>query len=165
MAIEITVDSNEDFEVSADIETSFALLSNVLKSSSHFPRVQSIQERDDNVFEWILEGETMGSTSYGAEYASRYFFDSEKKTVHWEPVKGFGNSEVTGRWTFQSSGSGTKIHFENHVVMTFEISRFLKAVAVPLVRRLSASLTAEYLTNVKTTLNGGQGHLREPVSF
>ena len=128
MAIEITADVHETFEVSADIETTFALLSNVLKSSSHFPKVQSIQERDDNVFEWILEGESVGSNSFGAEYACRYISDPEKKTVRWEPVAGFGNSEVTGQWTFESAGSSTKIQFENHIVMTLNISRFLKAV-------------------------------------
>lgn len=165
MAIEITADSNEDFQVSADLETSFALLSNVLKSASHFPKVQSIQERDEGIFEWILEKESLAGNSFTAEYACRYLIDSEKKTVHWEAVEGFGNSEVTGKWTFQSSGTGTQIHFENSIKMSMNISRFLKAVASPLVKKLSQSVTEEYLQNVKTTLNGGEGHLREPVSF
>ena len=165
MAIEITADSNEDFTVPADIETVYALLSNVLKSASHFPRVLSIQERDDSIYEWILEGEKVGPKSFGAEYACRYRMDSEKKTVHWDAIKGFGNSEVSGYWSFRKEGSGTAIHFESRITMTFDISRFLKAIAVPLVKRLNTTLISSYLGNVKTTLHGGEGHLRDAVSF
>jgi ribosome-associated toxin RatA of RatAB toxin-antitoxin module len=160
MAVEIDAETRKSFTVSKSPDESYALISNVADSAAHFPRVRSLTAREDNIYEWLLEGEKVRSKSFAAEYACRYFCDPERRTVRWTAVDGFGNSRITGSWVLSASGAGTKIEFYNSFVMTLDVPRLFKRVAAPIVKRINGKLIDNYLENIAKTLNGGDGQLR-----
>jgi carbon monoxide dehydrogenase subunit G len=161
MAIDIKADFQRTFEVSQTPAEAYVLLSNVPASVAHFPKLQSLTARDDNIYEWLLEGETVRSKSFAAEYACQYHCDPDKKTVVWSAIPGFGNSKVTGHWKLTSKGTGTQVDFQNSFHMILDVPRLFKAIAVPIIKRLNGQLIEKYMKNISKTLNGGQGALRD----
>ena len=55
MTIQVTIEITRDFDVSADFEATFALLSDVPKSASHFPKVNKLIDMGNNTYRWEME--------------------------------------------------------------------------------------------------------------
>ena len=55
MAVEVNVEIKNEFEVRANLETAYALFADVPRSIGHFPDVENLIDRNDNVYEWVMK--------------------------------------------------------------------------------------------------------------
>jgi carbon monoxide dehydrogenase subunit G len=150
MAVKIVVDLNRKFNVNADIDTVFALVSDVPASASHFPKVESITALEDNTFRWIMEEVSSGGYSIQSIYASKYVADSNAKSVAWTPIKGEGNGLVSGKYELKELATGTQVSFKIKAELTLPFPGLLKLVISPLVKLEFTEMVDKYLNNLKT---------------
>lgn len=149
MAVKITIDLNRNFIVAADINTVFSLLSDVPASAAHFPKVHNLKALPDNVFRWEMEKVSLGIHSVQTAYACQYITDSDAKTVKWTPIKGEGNSVVSGKWELSEVASGTNISFKTKADLTLPLPGLLKLAISPLVKFEFSGMVDTYLRNLK----------------
>lgn len=152
MTVKVTIDLEREFTVAADIDAVFALLSDVTDSVSHFPKVKKLTDLGDNKFRWEMEKVGLGSYAIQTTYACQYVSNDGDKTVIWTPVKGEGNSVVSGRWQLTEYGGGTNISFKTNAVLTLPLPGLLKLAISPLVKHEFTSLVDTYIGNLKGVL-------------
>lgn len=149
MTIKVTIDVNRKLTVNADIDTVFALLSDVPTSVSHFPNVEALIGLGDNTFRWEMEEVRSGGYSIKTIYACQYVADSEAKTIVWTPIKGEGNGMVSGKWELTEADTGTHISFTTEAELTLPFPRLLKVVTSPIVKVEFSGMVDTYLSNLK----------------
>ncbi|MDT0594134.1 SRPBCC family protein [Glaciecola petra] len=152
MALKVSIDLSRKFIVSADSDHVFALLSDVEASAAHFPKVHAITKIGDNRFKWEMEKVNLGTHSAQTAYACEYIANSTDKTVEWFPIKGEGNSEVSGKWTIKELSAGTELSFVTKAVLTLPLPGLLKLAISPMVKMEFAGMVDTYITNIKTVL-------------
>jgi carbon monoxide dehydrogenase subunit G len=152
MTIKVTIDLNRKFIVTADINSAFSLLSDVPSSAAHFPKVHAITALQDNSFRWDMEKVGLGTHSIQTSYACQYISDSDAKTIVWTPIKGEGNSIVSGKWEFTEVASGSNISFNTKAQLTLPLPGLLKLVISPLVKIEFTGMVDTYIRNLKGVL-------------
>ncbi len=152
MTVKVNVEVDREFTVSADKKTVFELLANVPKSVSHFPKVKGLTDQGDNTFLWEMEKEGIGEHAIQTVYACKYTPDTSIGTVTWKPVKGVGNSLVSGSWEITESKKGTNIKFFTNAIMTLPLPWLLKIAISPVVNHTFNSMVDEYIDNLKAVL-------------
>jgi len=153
MTVKVDIELDRDFTVPADAATVFALLSDVQKSGSHFPKVDTLSDMGDNVFKWEMEKIGLGGNSIQTIYACEYISDEAAGTVTWEPVKEIGNSAVTGSWTISEADGGTLVEFTTAAKLTLPLPGLLKMAISPVVKHEFAAMVDEYMENLQGTLS------------
>jgi len=153
MTVKVNVELDREFTVPANKETVFALLADVEKSGSHFPKVEALSDQGENTFLWEMEKVGFGDHAIQTVYACKYIPDEAAGTVTWEPIKGTGNSIVSGSWTVTESGEGTDIKFVTSANMTLPLPGLLKLAISPVVKHEFNAMVDEYIDNLKGTLS------------
>lgn len=151
MGTKITVSVNKTFDVNADVDRVFDLLANVPESASHYPNVEKLNDKGDNVYEWVMEEIGVANFSHQVIYASKYVGDKAAGTVVWTPAG--GDSEVSGDWKLTSNGSGTTCEFTVNANLDLPVPRLLKGMAKPVVEQQFDGQIDQYISNLKTTLS------------
>lgn len=149
MTVKVSIDLNRKFIVSADINTVFSLLSDVPASAAHFPNVHALTALSDNAFRWEMEKVGVGTYSVQTSYACQYVSDGDTKTVVWTPIKGEGNSIVSGKWELTEVATGTNISFKTKAELTLPLPGLLKLAISPLVKLEFSGMVDTYLRNLK----------------
>ena len=139
-------------------EEVYALLSNIPESVSHFPDVVDLKEENGG-YTWRMKPVGVVSIRVQTEYACRYLCDDAGLGVRWEPIEGVGNAVVSGRWTIEAEGEGTRLGLLNEFVTSFDVPLLFRAAAQPFVQRLLEGLIDRYLDNLATTFAGGDGRV------
>lgn len=149
MTVKVNVELDREFTISADKETVFELLADVQKSGRYFPKVKTLTDQGDNTFLWEMEKVGLGDHAVQTVYACKYIPDESEGTVTWEPVKGIGNSIVSGSWAVTESRDGSNIKFVTKVIMTLPLPWLLKIAISPVVNHEFNSMVDEYINNLK----------------
>lgn len=152
MTVKVTIDLERKFTVAADIDTVFSLLSDVAVSASHFPKVKTLTDLEDNKFRWEMEKVGLGSYAIQTTYACQYIYDDGDKTVVWTPIKGEGNSVVSGKWQLTENAEGTNVSFKTNALLTLPLPGLLKLAISPLVKHEFTSMVDTYIGNLKRVL-------------
>jgi len=149
MAFNVNVDIQKDFDVSADYDTVFELLSNVPKSVSYFPKVDQLVDLGDNCYRWEME--KLGVQKYYIQtvYACKYESNKEKATISWTPVKDVGNAVIEGAWTFTTQNEKTHITFHTKGILTLPFPSLAKMVIAPFASREFETMVNQYIENLK----------------
>ncbi len=150
--MEVSVDITDSFNVTSDLKTAFALLSDVPRSVSHFPDMQKLQDEGNGRFRWFLKPLGAAGISHQVIYACDYVSDEQKMTVTWTPVAGVGNGIIKGQWRLKAQGQGTAIEFSTSGELDVPVPMLLRAAAKPLVQGLFQNQVRGYLKNIKATL-------------
>lgn len=153
MAIKVSIDLQRELVVNADIDTVFALLSDVPGSASHFPKVDELTDLGDNTFRWEMEKVGLGDHAIQTAYACKYFSDADAKTVTWKPVKGEGNAVVSGGWEMEEADGGTRITFDSSAELNLPLPGLLKLAISPVVKHEFTSMVDTYLSNIENALS------------
>lgn len=153
MTIKVSIDLDREFTVDANIDTVFALLSNVPESASHFPKVDELEDLGDNTFRWNMEKVGVGDHAIQTVYACQYFADEDAKTVIWKPVRGEGNGVVSGGWKFSEVDGGTLLSFKTSAELTLPLPGLLKLAISPVVKHEFSSMVDTYMENIQQALN------------
>lgn len=149
MTVKITVDLNRKFTADADIDSIFSLLSDIPASAEHFPNVHALTALADNAFRWEMEEVSSGGYSVQTSYACQYTFDSDAKTIEWTPIKGEGNSIVSGKLELTELATGTHILLTTTAELTLPFPRLLKIVISSMVKLEFNGMIDTYVRNLK----------------
>ncbi len=149
MAISISIEVSRNFDVSADLDKVFALLSDVPASASFFPKVQQLTDLGDNSYRWEMEKVGLDKHALQTVYASRYHADKEKRLITWEPVKGVGNGEVSGFWKLLPGDGKTSLQFSTKATLELPLPGLLKLAISPVVKHEFSSLLDTYIANLQ----------------
>lgn len=149
MTVKVTIDLARKFNVSADINTVFSLLSDVEASAAHFPKVHAITELSENVYKWEMEKVNLGTSSVQTNYACQYHANENAKTVEWTPIKGQGNGVVSGKWQLTETDTGTDLSFNTKAELSLPLPRLLKLAISPVVKMEFSGMVDTYLGNLK----------------
>ena len=153
MAVEVKVHVETVFDVSANLETAFALFSDVPRSIGHFPDVENLIDRGDNVFEWVMKSKGPKGFEHAVRYACRYTSTKVDHTVIWTPVDGVGNAVFSGSWKLKEQGTGTRVHFETKATMHIPAPRIMRSAVAPYAEKALRGEIALYHENLEATLN------------
>lgn len=153
MTISITIEINREFDVAADIEKTFALLADVPKSASYFPKVEQLVDMENGVYRWEMEKIGVDKHALQTIYACKYESDSAANIIVWTPVKGVGNSEVRGSWRLTSKGKGTHVVFNTNGVLSLPLPSLLKLAVSPVVKHEFNALVDKYIDNLHKALS------------
>lgn len=152
MALKVSIDLARKFVVSAELEDVFFLLSDVEASAAHFPKVHAITDLGDNKFKWEMEKVNLGTHSAQTAYACEYITDSKSNTVEWIPIKGEGNSVVSGKWAMAQMNAGTELSFVTKAELTLPLPGLLKLAISPMVKMEFVGMVDTYIANLKKVL-------------
>ena len=154
MAVTVKIDLGYEFEVKAKYDDVFAVLSDVPKSVSHFPKVDKLTDMGDNVYKWEME--RVGTKEVGIQtvYASKYKSDKAKGTVAWTPVAGVGNALVGGHWKIKDNKKSTKIELKTEGEINLPLPGLMKMVVQPVVEGEFEKLVDKYIANLIKTFGG-----------
>ena len=154
MSVQVKIVVNDVFEVSADRETVFALLSDVPRSVSHFPDVVELVDQGDEVYEWVMKSKGPRGFEHAVRYACNYIANPAAKTVTWSPVQGVGNAVFSGTWKLEGMDTGTRVHFGTHAILSIQAPRMLRSAVAPFADKALRDEIKQYLENLQVTLNG-----------
>jgi carbon monoxide dehydrogenase subunit G len=154
MSFSVAINIQRDFETSSTPDKVYALLADVPRSASHFPKVDQLVDLGDNTFRWEMEKIGIGGyTLQQTIYASRYTADAAAKKVFWTPVHGVGNAIVEGAWTITPQGAGTKVTLKTKGDLTVDFPSFLEFIISPLVVMEFTGMIERYLSNLQETFS------------
>ena len=152
MTVKVSIELDRKFSVSADKNTVFAFLADVPGSASHFPKVEALTDLGDNTFRWEMEKVGLGDHAIQTVYACKYTPEESTGVISWSPIKGDGNSVVSGAWTITESASGTDVEFKTSADLTLPLPGLLKLAISPVVKHEFNSMVDEYIDNLKGAL-------------
>ncbi len=136
----------------APADSVYALLADVPKSVAHFPEMESLTF-ENGAYVWRMKKLGAGPVSFQVVYAAVYTFDPATRSVRWDGVRGFGNTQVTGRWVIDAQPTGTRFTLETTFALDLPLPGFLRGTAESLLARENERLISTYLNNLKATLD------------
>lgn len=150
MAFTVSIEMNRDIELAASYDEAFALLSDVPRSVSHFPKIDKLVDLGDNAYRWEMEKIGIDKYSIQTVYACKYHSEREAGKITWEPVRGEGNGVVSGSWTLSSVGDkATRVRFHTTAELTLPLPGLLKLAISPVVKHEFNGLVDTYMNNLK----------------
>ena len=81
MSITVPVHLGYEFEVKAKAAEVFAVLADVPRSASHFPKVHSLTDLGDGAYQWDMEKVGTEHINIHTVYASKYVSNKAKGRV------------------------------------------------------------------------------------
>ena len=153
MTVKVSIEIDREFSVKADTAAAFALLADVPASAAHFPKVEALTDQGENTFLWEMEKVGLGDHAIQTIYACQYFPDEASSTITWDPVKGEGNSVVSGKWTIEEGDGVTKLTLKTSAQLTLPLPGLLKLAISPVVKHEFNSMVDDYIDNLKGALS------------
>ena len=155
MTVSVHIDLGYEFEVKARYDEVFAVLSDVPRSVSHFPKVDKLSDLGDGVYQWEMQKVGTAQVNIQTVYASKYNSDKAKGTVMWTPVKGIGNAQVGGSWKISDNkGKSTTIVLQTAGTVDVPVPGLMKMVVEPIVAGEFEKLVEKYIANLVKTFGG-----------
>ena len=154
MAVTVNIDLGYEFEVKAKYDAVFALLSDVPRSVSHFPKVEKLTDLGDGVYQWEMQKVGTAQVNIQTIYASKYKSDKAKGTVIWTPVPGVGNALVGGSWKIKDNKKSTGIELKIEGDITLPLPGLMKMVVEPVVTSEFEKAVEKYIDNLIKTFGG-----------
>lgn len=155
MTVSVHIDLGYEFEVRAKYDEVFAVLSDVPKSVSHFPKVQKLTDLGDGVYQWEMQKVGTAQVHIQTVYACKYTSDKAKGLVKWTPVKGAGNAQVGGHWQItDQKGKSTKLVLQTAGTVDVPVPGLMKMVVEPVVAAEFEKLVEKYIANLVKAFGG-----------
>lgn len=154
MAFSVPIELGYEFSVKAPYADVFAVLSDVPKSVSHFPKVDRLVDEGKGVYRWEMKKVGVASIQLQTIYASKYVSDAKKGTVVWTPVPGVGNAQVGGSWKIVDRKSKTDLVLAIQGVVEVPLPGLVKGVVTPVVKAEFEGLVDTYVDNLAKAFGG-----------
>jgi carbon monoxide dehydrogenase subunit G len=155
MTVSVHIDLGYEFEVKAKYDEVFAVLSDVPKSVSYFPRVEKLTDLGGGVYRWDMQKVGTAQMHIQTVYASKYGSDKTRGTVKWTPVEGVGNALVGGSWKISDNqGRSTRIVLRTEGTVDVPVPGLMKMVVEPVVASEFERLVEKYIDNLVKAFGG-----------
>lgn len=154
MTVSVDIELGYEFAVKAPCDEVFALLADVPKSASHFPKVDKLVDLGDGAYRWEMQRVGTQQVAIQTVYACKYVSDAKKGTVTWTPVKGVGNAQLRGSWKITGRKGRTRVVFRTKGRIDVAMPPLMRAIVVPVVEGEFERLVETYIDNLIETLGG-----------
>ena len=154
MTINVSIELGYEFDVKAPASDVFALLADVPKSASHFPKVDKLVDLGDGVYRWEMQKIGVAQINLQTIYASRYVSNKARGTVVWTPVKGEGNAMVSGNWKIADKKTSTNLVLKIDGELSIPLPGLMKMVVAPVVQAEFEKLVEKYIDNLTKCFGG-----------
>lgn len=155
MTVTVHIDLGYEFEVRAKFDEVFAVLADVPRSVSYFPKVEKLTDLGDGAYKWEMQKVGTAQVNIQTVYASKYAVDKAKGTVKWTPVKGVGNALVGGSWKVTDhKGKSTKLVLKIDGTVDVPVPGLMKMVVEPIVASEFEKLVEKYIDNLIQAFGG-----------
>ena len=155
MTVTVHIDLGYEFEVRAKYDEVFAVLSDVPRSVSHFPKVEKLTDLGDGVYQWEMQKVGTAQVNFQTVYACKYGSDKAKGLVKWTPVKGVGNAQVGGSWKItDNKGKSTTLVLKTEGTVDVPVPGLMKLVVEPIVASEFEKLVEKYIANLVKAFGG-----------
>ena len=154
MSITVPVHLGYEFEVKAKAAEVFAVLADVPRSVSHFPKVHQLKDLGGGVYQWEMEKVGTAQVNIQTVYASKYVSDKARGTVKWTPVKGVGNALVGGNWKIVDNKKSTGLTLAIQGEIEVPLPGLMKMVVAPVVEGEFEKLVGKYIANLIKRFGG-----------
>jgi carbon monoxide dehydrogenase subunit G len=156
MAFSVTINLQKEFKSSCTPDELFALLFDVPRSASQFPKVDKLVDLGDNTFRWEMEKIGIGNyTLQQTIYVCHYAADPSTRRVVWTPISGVGNAIVEGSWSITPTEAGSQATFKTKGDLTVDFPSFLQFIISPMVEMEFTGLIDHYLQDLQNLLGAG----------
>jgi carbon monoxide dehydrogenase subunit G len=155
MSISVPIELGYEFEVRSPFDKVFAVLSDVPRSASHFPKVDRLTDLGDGVYQWEMQKVGTAQVNLQTIYASKYVSDPGQGSVRWSPVKGVGNAQVGGSWKLTDhQGKSTKCVLKIDGTVDVPLPGLMKAVVAPVIEGEFEKAVEKYIDNLIQAFGG-----------
>lgn len=155
MTVTVHIDLGYEFEVKAKFDEVFAVLADVPRSVSYFPKVDKLTDLGDGTYKWEMQKVGTAQVNIQTVYASKYTVDKAKGSVRWTPVKGVGNALVGGSWKVTDhKGKSTKLVLKIDGTVDVPVPGLMKMVVEPIVAAEFEKLVEKYMANLIQAFGG-----------
>jgi len=155
MTVSVHIDLGYEFEVKAKFDEVFAVLSDVPRSVSHFPKVDQLTDLGGGVYQWEMQKVGTPQVNIQTVYASKYAVDQGRGSIKWTPVKGVGNALVGGSWKVtDQKGKSTLLVLKIDGTVDVPVPGLMKMVVEPIVASEFEKLVEKYIANLIKTFGG-----------
>lgn len=154
MTITVNLDRKHTFAVKADAPTVFALLSDLPRAISQFPKLDKLVDLGDNVYRWEMAKIGVAKFVLQTVYASKYVINPAQGTIVWTPVAGQGNALVSGSWTVVDQKTSTHLALRIQGEVTLALPGVVKMIVAPAVQAEFDVVVAQYIRNLTQKLGG-----------
>lgn len=165
MAIRVSIDLGYEFAVKAPADEVFALLADVPRSVSHFPKVERLTDLGDGAYKWEMQKVGTQQVHIQTVYACKYVSDAAQGTVVWTPVRGVGNAVVSGHWKLAARKASAKANAKARAEATdvelaiqgtieLPLPGLMKMVVTPIVESEFEKLVDQYIDNLIRAFGG-----------
>lgn len=152
--MDVPIESRKRLHTTAPLATVFEVLSDVPRSVSHYPDVESLDDLGGGAYRWTMREGGAAGIRHQVSYACHYVSDRASGEISWTPVEGVGNGRITGRWRLSADATGTWVDFENTGTLAMPIPRLLRAMGVSFVQSTFSAQIETYLSNLVHTFEG-----------
>ncbi|MBL8289646.1 MAG: SRPBCC family protein [Rubrivivax sp.] len=155
MTVSVDIDLGYEFAVKASAKEVFAVLADVPKSASHFPKVKKLHDLGDNAYRWEMQ--RVGTAQIGIQtiYACKYKSDEKKGSVTWAPhPDDKSNAKISGSWKITEGKGRTNIVLKTGGTVDVALPALMKVVVGPVVTSEFEGLVEKYIENLCQTFGG-----------
>ena len=154
MSFTVSLKVEREFETVASSAKVFELLSDVPKSASCFPDVESLEDLGGNTYRWTMEKIAIGEqTLQQTIYACLYHSDAALLNVIWTPVEGEGNALVEGKWSITEREKGSAVTLKTTGKLFVDLPGFLQFLLSPMIVFAFTQKIDRYIINLKEALS------------
>ncbi len=151
---EVEVNIRRTLRVNWSPEQAFEMVADVPRSAAHFPGLQRLEDLGDGVYRWHLSSFKVGKINFPVSYAARYVPDPEAGTVTWSTDAGSKNTRADGQWVVTPDGDGTRLVFQNRLVVVLPVPRMIVRMANKIARDMTEKQIGAYLKRISRAMEG-----------
>jgi len=151
MSFTVSIELDRSIVTSLDSREIYALLADVARSGSFFPKVERLEKRENGVWHWVMEKIAIGDhVLQQTLYTCRYASDPERLTVSWEPCSEDGdNALVEGSWQITAEDTrNSRATLRSKGTLTVNFPGFLEFLLAPLIRLEFENMAKHYVENL-----------------
>ncbi len=151
---EVTVKIRRTLRVNWSPEQAFEMVADVPRSASHFPGLERLEDKGDGIYRWHLASFKVGKFTFPVSYAARYIPDPDAGTVTWSTDAGSKNTRADGQWVVTPDGDGTRLEFQNRLVVVLPVPRMIARMANKIARDMTEKQIGAYLKRISRAMDG-----------
>lgn len=143
------VDLQRTAHIEGNADELFALLSDLPKTMSNFPKLRSFTEQGGGVWLWDIEPIHVAGMTYELNVATRFEIDAGKRTVTLLPVAEMGNAEIGGHFIAVQDGDHARLDLDIDGVIDVDVPMLLRAPAKPFIRNYFTRLVERFIERIQ----------------
>lgn len=148
MSIKIEVDIKRSKAIHTAADEAFTRIRTVEEMASCFPALDQLDKVDEQTYGWVLHKIGNDAYKHRVEYTSRWQWHPEDRKITWEPIKGKGNTQISGFCHVLERDQGSEVIFTVQAVLHLPLPRLAKAIAKPIVKKKFEGVIDTYIDNV-----------------